>query len=92
MYLSTRGAIVRNLATAIINGIITLILLLIAPLGLAAVIGNTFMVTVATFFVGSFSDLVVAWLSTSPAPNRFANRHPRTDITYWQQKKDISKQ
>ena len=91
MYLSTRGAIVRNFATAIVNGIITLILLLIAPLGLAAVIGNTFMVTVATFFVGTFSDMVVAWLSTSPQQNRFSNRHSRTDIAYWQQAKNISK-
>lgn len=42
MYISTRAAVVRNLATAITNGAITLTLLLIAPLGLAAVIGNTF--------------------------------------------------
>lgn len=92
MYLSTRGAIVRNFATAIVNGSITLILLLIAPLGLAAVIGNTFMVTVATFFVGTFSDMVVAWLSASPPQNRFFPRHPRTDIAYRQQTKNISKQ
>lgn len=63
MYLSTRAAVVRNLSTAIVNGAITLVLLLIAPLGLAAVIGNTFMVTVASFFVGTFADLVVDWLS-----------------------------
>lgn len=67
MYLSTRGTVVRNLATAIINGTITLVLLLIAPLGLAAVIGNTFLVTVASFFVGTFADMVVDWLNLSGA-------------------------
>ncbi|MGF1588855.1 MAG: CRISPR-associated protein Csx18 [Pleurocapsa sp.] len=65
MYLSTRGAIIRNLATAVVNGAITLVLLLIAPLGLAAVIGNTFLVTVASFFVGTFADMVVDWLAIS---------------------------
>ena len=65
MGLSTRAAVVRNLATAIVNGIITIVLLLIAPLGLAAVIGNTFLVTVASFFVGTFADMVVDWLALS---------------------------
>lgn len=65
MYLSTRAAVVKNFSVAIINGTITLVLLLIAPLGLAAVIGNTFLVTVASFFVGTFIDMVVDWLSLS---------------------------
>lgn len=65
MYLSTRAAVVRNLSTAIVNGAITLVLLLIAPLGLAAVIGNTFLVTVASFFVATFADLVVDWIALS---------------------------
>ncbi|BAZ46096.1 hypothetical protein NIES4102_31240 [Chondrocystis sp. NIES-4102] len=72
MYLSTRGASVRNLATAIINGAITLILLLIAPLGLATVISNTFLVTVASFFVGTFADMIVNWLTFADArKNKF---------------------
>jgi hypothetical protein len=65
MYISIRAAVVKNLIVAIANGTITLILLLIAPLGLAAVIGNTFMVTVATFFVATFSDTVASWLNAS---------------------------
>lgn len=67
MYLSNRVAIIKNFSTAIVNGAITLTLLLIAPLGLAAVIGNTFLVTVASFFVGNFSDIVVNWLRLSSA-------------------------
>ena len=74
MHLSTRAAVVRNLSTAIVNGAITLTLLLIAPLGLAAVIGNTFLVTTASFFVGTFADMVVDWLRLSghSGRNRFA--------------------
>jgi hypothetical protein len=41
MHLSSRGTQVRNLSVAVANGSITLIILLIAPLGLAAVIINT---------------------------------------------------
>lgn len=41
MYLTPKTAFVRNLAAAILNGTITLIILLIAPLGLLAVIVNT---------------------------------------------------
>lgn len=72
MYLSTRAAVVRNLATAVVNGAITLVLLLIAPLGLAAVIGNTFLITIASFFVGTFADLVVNWVTfSSDRQNKF---------------------
>ncbi|MGV2829811.1 CRISPR-associated protein Csx18 [Myxosarcina sp. GI1(2024)] len=83
MYISTRAAVVRNLATAITNGAITLTLLLIAPLGLAAVIGNTFLVTVASFFVGVFADMVVSWLSISPSrQNRFSVPDFDRDLTH----------
>jgi hypothetical protein len=82
MYLSTRAAIIRNFATAIVNGTVTLILLLIAPLGLAAVISNTFLVTVASFFVGTFSDVVVSWLSASPKHNRFSAPSEGINIAY----------
>ena len=82
MYLSTRAAVVRNLATAITNGSITLILLLIAPLGLAAVIGNTFLVTLASFFVGTFADMVVDWL-------RFSGSGKRNKFTAFEIEKEL---
>ncbi|AFY77565.1 MAG: hypothetical protein IGR93_04940 [Hydrococcus sp. C42_A2020_068] len=70
MYLSLRATFVRNVVVAGVNGAITLILLLIAPLGLAAVIVNTVMVTASTFVVCTLGDLVVAWLLKSSSPNQ----------------------
>jgi hypothetical protein len=68
MYISQRGLIIRNGGAAVVNGAITLVLLLIAPLGLAAVITNTFLVTVSTFFVCTAADKVTVWLL--PASSR----------------------
>jgi hypothetical protein len=62
MYLSTRGTLIRNIAAAVVNGAITLVLLLIAPLGLAAVITNTVLITLSTFIVCTGADLVISWL------------------------------
>lgn len=62
MYISLRATRVRTLLVSTINGGITLIILLIAPLGLAAVIINTLLVTVATYAVSSVADRVIAWL------------------------------
>ncbi|BAZ87409.1 CRISPR-associated protein Csx18 [Dolichospermum compactum] len=65
MYISNRAALVRNLAVAFLNGTITLIILLIAPLGLAAVIINTILVTIATFTNATAGDSVVRFLQPS---------------------------
>jgi hypothetical protein len=62
MYISTRSQQLRNALVAISTGSITLIILLIAPLGLAAVIINTLLVTVVTYGISSVSDRVIAWL------------------------------
>jgi hypothetical protein len=62
MYLSRQAAQVRNLAVASVNGVITLAILLIAPLGLAAVIVNTLLVTVATYMTATTADRVVQFL------------------------------
>ena len=62
MNLSMRGAFIRNIVAAVVNGAITLVLLLIAPLGLAAVITNTVLITLSTFVVCTGADLVVSWL------------------------------
>jgi hypothetical protein len=62
MYLSHRAALVRNLAVALLNGGITLIILLIAPLGLAAVIINTLLVTIASFANATAGDTIVRFL------------------------------
>ncbi|MEI3650478.1 MAG: CRISPR-associated protein Csx18 [Dolichospermum lemmermannii FEM_B0920] len=65
MYISNRAALVRNLAVAFLNGTITLIILLIAPLGLAAVIINTILVIIATFANATAGDSVVRFLQPS---------------------------
>lgn len=62
MYLTKRGIFVRNGATAIANGGITLVILLIAPLGLAAVIMNTILVAASTFIVCGVMDTIAIWL------------------------------
>ena len=56
MYISRRSATVRNVSISTVNGGITLVILLIAPLGLAAVIINTMLVAVATYIVASAAD------------------------------------
>lgn len=65
MYISSRAALVRNLGVALFNGSITLIILLIAPLGLAAVIINTVLVTVASFINATAGDTIVNFLQPS---------------------------
>jgi hypothetical protein len=62
MYISNRAALVRNLGVALLNGVITLIILLIAPLGLAAVIINTLLVILASFINASAGDGIVRFL------------------------------
>ncbi len=60
-----KAKVLRNLVTATINGLITLAILLIAPLGLAAVITNTILVTIASFFSGSLTEAIMDLLSSS---------------------------
>ncbi|BAZ81470.1 MAG: CRISPR-associated protein Csx18 [Sphaerospermopsis kisseleviana] len=72
MYISHRAALVRNLGVAIFNGSITLIILLIAPLGLAAVIVNTLLVTLASFINATASDKIVVFLQPTHIKNMIA--------------------
>jgi hypothetical protein len=62
MYISHRAALVRNLGVAICNDAITLIILLIAPLGLTAVIINTILVVLASFVNAAAGDSIVRFL------------------------------
>lgn len=71
MFLSPRIALIRNLAVALFNGAISLIILLIAPMGLAGVITNTLMITIASFLNASFCDRVVIFLQNPNARNAF---------------------
>lgn len=62
MYISRRAALVRNVSASLVNGGITLIILLIAPLGILAVIINTLLVTIATYTVIIAVDRVMLFL------------------------------
>jgi hypothetical protein len=69
MYISARIALVRNLAVAFLNGTIALIILLIAPLGLAAVITTTVLITVASLVNATASDRVILFLQSGEHKN-----------------------
>jgi len=71
MLISCKGSLIKSIAIAFFNGLITLILLLIAPLGLAAVIMNTIMITVSSFMVSVIFDVITIWLLKSPNNNFF---------------------
>lgn len=62
MILTQRSALIRNLLVSGTNGAITLVILLIAPLGLVSVMMNTALVTVATFFTSQTADRVIRFL------------------------------
>lgn len=69
MFLTPRIALVRNLAVSLFNGAISLIILLIAPMGLVGVITNTLMITIASFLNASFCDRIVVFLQNTKARN-----------------------
>lgn len=64
MYISNRSAQVRNVALTLVNGAITLIILLIAPLGLAAVWINTILVMLTTYATATIGDRVLRYLQS----------------------------
>jgi hypothetical protein len=94
MYLSQKAAFVRNAIAAGTNGAITLIILLIAPLGIVAVIVNTVLITLSTFFVCSVADMVVVWLSFASQPNRLdrSRKNKNSAIEYKQTSEEIDRQ
>jgi hypothetical protein len=70
MFLSPQAALVRNALVAGTNGALTLVILLIAPLGLAAVLMNTLLVVAASFTTACFSDRIILFLQRhNPNPS-----------------------
>lgn len=74
-----KGSLVKNIASAFVNGLITLSLLLIAPLGLAAVIFNSIAVTISTFLVTMVFDAIALWLQQSQEQRYFDHEMARRD-------------
>lgn len=69
MLISCKGSLIKSIAVGFFNGLITLVLLLIAPLGLAAVITNTIAVSICSLAVTMAFDLITMWLLKSPVSN-----------------------
>ncbi|MCS6958627.1 MAG: CRISPR-associated protein Csx18 [Pseudanabaenaceae cyanobacterium SKYGB_i_bin29] len=63
---TAKQCLLRNITLAICNGAVSLVILLIAPLGLAAVITNTFLIMVATYGVSVMFDRIFTWLQSPP--------------------------
>lgn len=74
MYISRKAIFIRNLSTSLINSLITLVLLLIAPLGLASVITNTIAIGISTFLVSITLDFIAIWLLQDDRQRRFSYR------------------
>ncbi|MBW4700154.1 MAG: hypothetical protein KME03_20075 [Aphanocapsa lilacina HA4352-LM1] len=74
MYSIHRLQFLRNMLVSTATGLVTLVILLIAPLGLAAVITCTLAVTLASFCIGAVSDRVLAWLETGQARQMLERR------------------
>jgi hypothetical protein len=74
-YLTPKEARVRNISVSIANGAISLIILLIAPLGLLAVIVNTLLVIVSTYAVTTIGDRIIVYLQRGQQ----ADLLPRSD-------------
>jgi len=68
--LSPRAAFIRNAIVSGVSGTITLVILLIAPLGLVAVMTNTLLVTCACYFTNSIADRIIYYLE--PKNDRFS--------------------
>jgi len=80
MYFSNRSIQVRNISVAAVNGSITLIILLIAPLGLVAVIINTVLVAVATYATAIVGDRVMLYLQGDTQRAGLRDRPGRSTI------------
>jgi hypothetical protein len=61
-FLTTKMARVRNLSVSVANGAISLVILLIAPMGLFAVIVNTLLIVAATYGSLTVSDRILVYL------------------------------
>lgn len=61
-FLTSKVARVRNLSVSVANGVISLTILLIAPMGLFAVVVNTLLIVATTYGTLTASDRVIAYL------------------------------
>jgi hypothetical protein len=91
MYFSSRSAFVRNVAVAMINGAVTLVILLIAPLGLAAVIINTLLVVMGSFITATVADQVVKFLQPNTMDAEVLPRPRGSSIRQQENRDDLDR-
>ena len=90
MILSKRSALVRNVGVSTVNAAVTLVILLIAPLGIVAVWINTGLVAIASLITATVADRVVIYLNHDPQrvqvmsdrPGSGSIRRPEGDSRY----------
>lgn len=80
MYISSRVALVRNLSVSLFSGIVTLVILLIAPLGIVAVVINTLLITITTFIVSTVGDRVVTFLQNKGQQAELLSNQKRIQV------------
>ncbi|WP_448573887.1 CRISPR-associated protein Csx18 [Trichothermofontia sp.] len=90
MYLSKKSARMRNLAVAVVNGVLTWIILIIAPLGLMAVIVNTLLVAIASYVSATLADKVVRYLQPEAQRAELLGRS-RSDLVQSQDESDLER-
>jgi hypothetical protein len=61
-FLTAKMARIRNISVSVANGVISLTILLIAPMGLFAVIVNTLLIVAATYGSLTVSDRILVYL------------------------------
>lgn len=80
IYISPRAAQVRNFSIAAVNGSITLVILLIAPLGLVAVIINTLLVILATYATAIAGDRIILFLQRGQQQAEFLSKSNQSQL------------
>lgn len=84
MFISPRAALVRNISVSVVNGTITLMILLIAPLGILAVLINTLLITIVTYTAIATADRVMMFLQRGQqaellSKSKYSQMHSRNN-------------
>ena len=74
MLLSKRVRLIRSIAAAMVNGLITLIILSIAPMARLAVFTSSILAVISTFVVFSVSDTVLIGIFGGQQPRGMNSR------------------
>jgi len=79
-FLTDKVARVRNISVSVANGIISLVILLIAPMGLLAVIVNTLLIVAATYGTLTVSDRILVYLLRDEGRDRLGAARDSSEL------------